>query len=242
MTRYHTDFRNAIDAYIKRRGMSRSRFGRKMMGDPTFVFRMEKGRNSRLDTVDKLLELMGEKPFGPRFRDEVRAFLTVTGTKRSEFGRCVNKNRSFATWVLNGGCPRLTTMDKAHAYMADHTTPAQREAIRAAVEDGVPAAFVPITAEEEEMEMEMDDQAYMSTKEAAKFLKLSHRTLQSYRSSGKGPRFGRFGKAIRYRRSRLAEWAAEREARSIAEADEKDRKERPEISPPDSDGAGRRDA
>ena len=58
---------------------------------------------------------MGHEPVGQRFRDEVAAFLAVTGMKRSEFGREVNGNRSFVTWLLDGGLPRLATMDKAHA-------------------------------------------------------------------------------------------------------------------------------
>ena len=152
MTHYRTHLLDAIDAYRARHGMSRTRFGRKTMKDPTFVFRLEKGRDPRLDTVDGLLVEMGLEPVGPRFRDEVGAFLAVTGMKRSEFGRDVNKNRSFATWLLGGGLPRLSTMDKARAVMTAHATPAEREAIRAAVEDGVTAAPVG-EADEEEIEM-----------------------------------------------------------------------------------------
>ncbi len=63
----------------------------------------------------------------------------------------------------------------------DNTTPAEREAIRAAVEDGAPA--VPV-GEEHEGEMDMTSDGYMSTREAAAYLKLSPRTLQSYRVAG----------------------------------------------------------
>ena len=238
MTRYRTDFRNAIDAHMERHRMSRTRFGRETMGDPTFVFRLDEGRDPRLDTVDRLLVLMGRDPFGPRFLDEVRAFLTVTGMKRSEFGRGVNGNRSFATWLLNGGLPRLSTMDKADAVMAGQSTPAEREAIRAAVEDGVP----PVPAgKEDEGEMAMIEDGYMSTEEAARFLKLSPRTLQAYRCSGKGPPFSRLGNRARYLRSKVAEWAAAREARSTTEADEREREDIPAASRVENDGAGRRD-
>ena len=222
MTHYRTLFLDAIDAHIERHGMSRTRFGRTMMKDPTFVFRMEKGRNPRVATVDKLLVKMGHEPVGQRFRDEVEAFLAVTGAKRSEFGREVNGNRSFATWLLNGGLPRLDTMDKAHAVMAGQTTPAEREAIRAAVEDGVPA--VPV-GEEHDGEKQMTDDGYMSTGEAAAYLRLSERTLQSYRGSGKGPPFSRFGNRARYLRSKVVAWGREREARSTSEADEKARED-----------------
>ena len=220
MTHYRTHLLDAIDAYRARHGMSRTRFGRKTMKDPTFVFRLEKGRDPRLDTVDGLLVEMGLEPVGPRFRDEVGAFLAVTGMKRSEFGRSVNKNRSFATWLLDGGLPRLSTMDKARAVMTAHATPAEREAIRAAVEDGVTA--VPV-GEADEEEIEMAEDGYMSTEEAAAYLKLSERTLQSYRGNGKGPPFSRFGNRARYLRSKVAAWGREREAHSTAEADEKAR-------------------
>ena len=219
MTHYRSHLLDAIDAHIARHGMSRTRFGRTMMKDPTFVFRMEKGRDPRLDTVDRLLAGMGHEPVGQRFRDEVVAFLAVTRMKRSEFGREVNGNRSFATWLLGGGLPRLATMDRAHAVMAEQTTPAQREAIRAAVEDGVPAG------EADDEEIEMTEDGYMSTEEAAAYLKLSHRTLQSYRGSGKGPPFSRFGNRARYLRSKVVAWGREREARSTAEADEKARRD-----------------
>ncbi|MCY4480022.1 MAG: helix-turn-helix domain-containing protein [Rhodospirillales bacterium] len=243
MTHYRTHFLDAIDAHRARHGMSRTRFGRKTMKDPTFVFRLEQGRNPRLDTVDRLLVEMGHEPVGPRFREEVRAFLAVTGMKRSEFGRGVNKNRSFATWLLDGGLPRLATMDKAHTLMAGHATPAQREAIRAVVEDGVPAAPV---GEEDDEEIEMAEDGYMSTAEAAAYLKLSQRTLQSYRGSGKGPPFSRFGNRARYLRSRVVAWGREREARSTAEADEmareagkKDRGKGAAATPPDRDDTGK---
>ncbi len=219
--------------------MSPSRFGRETMRDPTFVFRVKKkGRNPRLDTVDKVLVGMGHEPVGDRFVAEVRTFLAVTGMKRSEFSREVNKNRSFATWLLNGGLPRLATMDKADAVMAEHANPAQREAIRAAVEEGVPAAPV---GEADDEEMEMTEDGYMSTEEAAEFLKLSPRTLQAYRGSGKGPPFSRMGNRARYLRSKVAEWAAAREARSTTEADEKEREERAAASPPDRDDTGKED-
>ena len=231
MTHYRTRFLDAIDAHIERHGISRTRFGRTTMKDPTFVFRMKKGRNPRVVTVDKLLVKMGHEPVGRRFRDEIEAFLAITGAKRSEFGREVNGNRSFVTWLLDGGLPRLDTMDKAHAVMAGQTTPAEREAIRAAVEDGVPA--VPV-GEEQDGEKQMTDDGYMSTGEAAAYLKLSERTLQSYRGSGKGPPFSRFGNRARYLRSKVVAWGREREARSTAEADEKARREST-APPPDKD-------
>ena len=216
--------------------MSRTRFGRAMMGDPTFVFELEDGRDPRIDTVDRLLVRMGHEPVGAHFVSEVGAFLAVTGMKRSEFSRGVNRNRSFATWLLDGGLPRLGTMDKACAVMAEHSTPAERQAIRAAVEDGAPAVLVET---EDDGEIAMIEDGYMSTEEAARFLKLSPRTLQAYRCSGKGPPFSRMGNRARYLRSKVAEWAAIREARSTTEADEKAHEESEAAPPPDGDGTGK---
>ena len=140
MTEYQTAFRDAIDAYLGRPGTSRSRLGQKALKDPSFVGRLEDKRNPELRTVDKVLEEMGEAPIGAAFREEVRAFLEITGVKRSEFGSNVTGNRSFAAWLLRGGSPRLATADKARRFMAKHSTPAQREEIRAAVEDSLARA------------------------------------------------------------------------------------------------------
>ena len=140
MTEYQTAFRDAIDAHIARPGTSRSRLGQEALKDPSFIGRLEGGRNPELRTVDKVLEEMGEAPLGPAFREEVRAFLEITGVKRSEFGSNVTGNRSFAAWLLKGGSPRLATADKAWRFMAKNTTPAQREEIRAAVEESLARA------------------------------------------------------------------------------------------------------
>lgn len=43
----------------------------------------------------------------------------------------------------------------------------------------------------------------MTTKEAAKLLGMSHRTLEDWRLTGTGPRFILFGRTVRYRMSDL---------------------------------------
>ena len=45
-----------------------------------------------------------------------------------------------------------------------------------------------------------------TTKEAARILKVSHRTLEDQRLKGRGPRFIKLGKWVRYREPDLAEW------------------------------------
>ena len=62
-----------------------------------------------------------------------------------------------------------------------------------------------------------DEQMYFTTVEAARYLRLSHRTLKRYRVTGEGPVFNRFGGRVRYRRERLDEWAAKREHNSTVD-------------------------
>jgi predicted DNA-binding transcriptional regulator AlpA len=50
------------------------------------------------------------------------------------------------------------------------------------------------------------------SREAAKLLRLSERTVERHRVAGTGPRFIRLGRAIRYRRRDLLDWI-ERAAR-----------------------------
>jgi hypothetical protein len=55
--------------------------------------------------------------------------------------------------------------------------------------------------------------------EAAEVMRLSPRTLQQWRVQGRGPPFIRLGRAIRYRRSAIAEYLAAHTAASTTEAD-----------------------
>jgi hypothetical protein len=57
---------------------------------------------------------------------------------------------------------------------------------------------------------------------AAEFLGLSVRTLQSYRISGRGPRFCRLGRRVTYTRRELIAWQQANMVRSTTEADARD--------------------
>ena len=48
---------------------------------------------------------------------------------------------------------------------------------------------------------------FMTEKQAARLLSLSHRTLQAWRRTGSGPSFIKFGRAIRYRQQDILGWA-----------------------------------
>lgn len=48
---------------------------------------------------------------------------------------------------------------------------------------------------------------FLTTKDAAQYLGLSHNTLHRWRWSGDGPRFRKFGRSVRYARSDLDAYA-----------------------------------
>ena len=54
---------------------------------------------------------------------------------------------------------------------------------------------------------------YVNTRKAAKLVGLSPRTLDTYRCTGAGPRYYRFGGCVRYRVKDLDAWAAGRRRR-----------------------------
>ena len=70
-----------------------------------------------------------------------------------------------------------------------------------------------------ESSMSKDESGFFDNRRAADYLGLSHRTLDSYRVTGAGPAFHRFGNRVRYLKSDLDSWAAERRATTTAEAD-----------------------
>jgi predicted DNA-binding transcriptional regulator AlpA len=49
--------------------------------------------------------------------------------------------------------------------------------------------------------------AFLTEKQAARLLSMSHRTLQAWRRTGLGPSFIKLGRAVRYRRGDLIAWA-----------------------------------
>lgn len=49
--------------------------------------------------------------------------------------------------------------------------------------------------------------AFLTEKQAARLLSISHRTLQAWRRSGAGPCFIKLGRAVRYKQQDLFAWA-----------------------------------
>ena len=206
---------DAIEAHIAREELTRTGFGMAALGDGSFLGRLGRGSDVRFDTADKVLAFMGEEPIGPRFLREIKAWLRVTRTKPHLFGEQAIGDPSFVHRLDRGCSATLATVDRVRAWMAANASAAEREAVRAAVEDGAPA--VPIDEAGQE-EPEMDDSGcYMKTEEVAAYLGLSPRTLERYRWSGAGPEFFRFGNRVRYLRAHLVAWAAARRARSTSD-------------------------
>ena len=86
MTTLDDFIRQAIKAHLARTNMSAREFGVVALGDPGFVSSLQSGRSMRLDTADRLLQFMDEAPIGPKFRDEVEAFLSRTDMKPYKLG------------------------------------------------------------------------------------------------------------------------------------------------------------
>ncbi|MDE0407249.1 MAG: hypothetical protein OXN81_05240, partial [Alphaproteobacteria bacterium] len=99
--------------------------------DRGFVASLRKGRCPRLGTVDRALAVMGEPPVTPAFLKEVKAFLAVTGTKRSALGLKATGNPSFVAQLLAGVSPSLATVEAVRAWMAANADAAERREIRA---------------------------------------------------------------------------------------------------------------
>ena len=220
-------FRDAVSAFLDRDGMTHSQLGREALGDPSFVLRLMRGRAPRLDTADRLLAFMGESPIGPGFRFEVEAFLDVTGTKPYLFGQHAAGNPSFVARLRGGVSPRLDTVQRVRTWMNEHSGESERVAMQASQSKTAPegngAARENVGCKNEvngngEVVIMNDESArYLDTREAARLLGLSNRTLDRYRVTGEGPVFHRFGTRIRYAQADLDEWAAARRMRSTSD-------------------------
>ncbi|MDE0715719.1 MAG: helix-turn-helix domain-containing protein [Gammaproteobacteria bacterium] len=121
----------AVERFLDRTDMAPARLGRESLGDPSFVHGLRRGRAPRLDTADRLLVFLGERPVGPDFRREVEAFLGVTGIKPYLFGASAAGNPSFVQRLLEGCSPRLGTVGRVRAWMERNCSVADRREILA---------------------------------------------------------------------------------------------------------------
>jgi 2,4-dienoyl-CoA reductase-like NADH-dependent reductase (Old Yellow Enzyme family) len=50
-----------VEAFLREKGVDPTVFGRDAMRDPTFVFRLRRGRESKTGTIDKVRAYMAEQ-------------------------------------------------------------------------------------------------------------------------------------------------------------------------------------
>ncbi len=218
MTGLTARFRDTVEAWLEATGTAPARLGMDALGDPSFVQRLMRGREPRLDTADRVLAFMAEAPLGDVFRHEVEAFLEVTRTKPHMLGMEAVGDPSFVLRLRRGASPLLATVDRARRWMAAHRTGSERAAIEAAIARRAAQA----DGHERGGDADMNDHGerpmeYLGTREAAALLGLSPRTLDRYRVTGAGPAFYRFGTRIRYARADLGDWAAARRRTSTSD-------------------------
>ena len=226
----NTRFRRAIAAYCACKDVSARAFGVAALGDPGFVSSLDGGRSPRLFTVDRVLVFMGDAPVCPAFRDEVEAFLTVTGIKRSVFGGRAAGNPSFVSGLRRGVSPRLATVERVRGWMAAHVSAEEARELDCRTvrlpdlltETSARTEFAPLTPDscpnvegrtDERTDRVADGIVLLNTRKAAARIGLSPRTLARYRMSGTGPAFVSLGRSVRYRAADLDAWAAGRRRR-----------------------------
>ena len=204
--------RESVRSYLGREGMSRTRFGRTVLGDPHFVDkRLNGGGSVKLDTADRIRESIGEMPFRRAFCWEVEAFLVVTGLKPWTVGSQSVCQPSFVQRLRAGASPYLSTVDRVRGWMRTQARPAERRDILAAVAEamscpvGTEPRFSPIRGPRGDASMD-GHPTLLTTEAAAAWLGLSPRTLQCYRMRGEGPRFRKIGRWVRYVESDLEAW------------------------------------
>ena len=214
-------FRQAVEAWCARNGVSAGALGAAALSDRDFVPSLLGGRNPRLGTVDRVLNLMGEPPATQAFLGEVEAFLSVTGIKRSLMGSGATGNPSFVAQLRNGLSPTLATVAAVRAWMASHASAEEWQQIRARTGEmprfmtaaPLPPPGPPARSRANGSEGQPPrggNPVFMDTREAAALLGLSRRTLDTYRCTGAGPRYYRLGGSVRYRETDLAAWDAGR--------------------------------
>ena len=182
------------------------------------AYLVRRGDAIRLGTADDLLTFMGEPPFRPLVLGELDAYMAVTGTKAYVLGGEAVGDPSYVARLREGVSPLLGTLDQARRWMGRHSSAAERRAITTEMvrEDRTAGIAIgrrgPLTAKPRTRggNTMTNGRTYMSTREAAAYLRLKRRTLETYRVTGGGPPYRRFGRHVRYEIDDLDEWADNR--------------------------------
>ena len=228
------ELRLAVRAWLKRRRMTPSAFGRRLTGDPGFVSqRLQPGRTVTLDTADRALRFIGQLEFRPLIGWELQAFMRVTGVKHWILGyRSVGQSK-FVTRLRRGASPQLATLDRCREWMRGQVSAEDRWAICAAVslkaangtgEYAQQAMLLHTLGAQGEVPMNRHS-VLLTTAQAAAALDLSPRTLERYRVTGCGPRFRKVGRWVRYLPVDLERWLNSRARNSTSDDGRSDEEE-----------------
>ena len=221
MTMIDAELRDAISEYLKRSKMSDRRLGELALNDPEFVPNLNDGTSPGLDTVDRVLRFMDIAPIGPRFRREVEAFLIVTRTSPTLVGTRAVGQSSFVRELRSGASPTLDRVARVRFWMHAAADDFQRIGIVWLLASdvtvppyGLVAAFPPWTEGDEQIP-KIDEGTFLTPREAATVVGLSSKTLESYRVTGGGPGFHKFGRRVLYARFDLEVWVRARLRRRL---------------------------
>ena len=211
-TKLDIELQRIIAAWLERSGMSAERLGELALEDAGFVAELNRGRSPRLDAVDRLLGFMGIAPIGPRFRQEVEAFLIVIRTRPSALGAKAVGKSSFVRELRSGTSPTLESAYRARTWMHGFADDLDRTAIAWLLANDAPtppyglcAVFAPWTDDDRDVG-KLDETTFLTVRETAALLGLSPRTLDGYRVTGDGPAFHRFGSRVLYARFDVEAW------------------------------------
>lgn len=70
------------------------------------------------------------------------------------------------------------------------------------------------------MQQEILSNRFISERDAADYLGVSVKTVQAWRAKGDGPKFAKFGRAVRYQLNELTRWAEAQQRRSTSDVGE----------------------
>ena len=228
------ELRAAVRAYLERRGMTPSGFGRRVVRDPGLVSkRLQPGRTVTLDTADCILRFIGLLEYRPLIRWELDAFMQVTGIKPWVLGyRSVGQTR-LVTKLRGGASPRLATLQRCRVWMREQVDERERWAICTAVsvkwangagEHGQPGLLLQGLSSQGDQPM-TGHCVLLNTAQAAVALGASPRTLERKRVVGGGPRYVKVGRLVRYLPSDLERWIKSRGRKTTSDDGDSDEEE-----------------
>ena len=212
VTKLDIELQRVVAAWLERSGMSAERLGELALEDAGFVAELNRGRSPQLDAVDRLLGFMDIAPIGPRFRQEIEAFLIVTHTRPTVLGtRAIGKS-SFVWELRSGTSPTLESTYRVRTWMHGSANELDRTAIAWLLANDAPAPPYGLSAvfaswtDDDRGLGTLDERTFLTVREAATLLGLTPRTLDGYRVTGDGPAFHRFGSRVLYARFDVEAW------------------------------------